>query len=149
MEYYYTDNKGFPKGPVSIEALRSLAVSGALHSTCMVAPEGSQQWSPVGTLVPTVAPAPASPTEPLAIWSLVVSLVSLCCCGCLGWIPAIPGVICGHLALSKIGKMPQLQGKGLAIAGVIIGYFSFVSWLLYTVFFGGITILSSILEGMQ
>src|SRR6266853_2086934 len=63
---------------------------------------------------PTTAPAPSTAvgrTEPLAIWSFVLSMLSLACCG---FVLGIPGVICGHLALSKIQKEPQLQGKGLA-----------------------------------
>jgi hypothetical protein len=87
-----------------------------------------------------------APTEPLAIWSLVLSLVGLLgfCCG--GPVLGIAGVICGHLGLSKINANPQLQGRGLALAGLIIGYFSVVSWALYLIFFGGLAALSGMLE---
>lgn len=35
----------------------------------------------------------------------------------------IPAIICGHMALYKMKKRPQrYSGKGLAIAGLIIGY---------------------------
>jgi len=35
----------------------------------------------------------------------------------------IPAIICGHLALYKMKKSPKIySGKGLAIAGLIIGY---------------------------
>jgi hypothetical protein len=50
---------------------------------------------------------PAAPTEPLAIWSFVLSLVGvigLCC----GPIPLVAGVICGHLALPKFRARPEL-----------------------------------------
>jgi Domain of unknown function (DUF4190)/GYF domain 2 len=93
---------------------------------------------------PTTAPAMstlAGKTEPLAIWSFVLSVLSLVCCG---FILGIPGVICGHLALSKIQKEPQLQGKGLATAGLIIGYVAIAFWLIYVVFFGGLSFLKSI-----
>jgi hypothetical protein len=88
----------------------------------------------------------AAPTEPLAIWSLVLSLVGLLgfCCG--GPVLGIAGVICGHLGLSKINANPQLQGRGLAMAGLIIGYLAVVSWALYLIFFGGIAALSSMME---
>jgi uncharacterized protein DUF4190/uncharacterized protein DUF4339 len=94
----------------------------------------------------TAVPAGSAPTEPLAIWSLVLSLIGLLafCCG-----PAfgIAGVICGHLALSKMKTRPELQGRGLAMAGLIIGYFAALSWLLYIIFFGGLAVLQEILQG--
>lgn len=59
-------------------------------------------------------------TSPLAIWSLVLSITSLFCCGLL---TAIPGIICGHMARSKIRESNgTLTGDGLALAGLIIGY---------------------------
>ena len=70
--------------------------------------------------------APASPgnlattaqrTSGLAIASLVCSLSSLVTC--VGW---LPGIICGHLAKSRIRRNPLLKGSGLATAGLIIGY---------------------------
>ena len=57
----------------------------------------------------------------LAIASLVCSLSSLITC--VGW---LPGIICGHLAKSRIRRNPSLKGNGLATAGLIIGYLIFV-----------------------
>ena len=34
----------------------------------------------------------------------------------------IPGIICGHLALSSIKEHPGLKGRGIALAGLIVGY---------------------------
>src|SRR5688572_9658907 len=98
-----------------------------------------------GPVVPTTVVV-AAPTEPLAIWSLVLSLVGLLgfCCG--GPVLGIAGVICGHLGLSKINANPQLQGRGLAMAGLIIGYLAVVSWALYLLFFGGLAAMTSMME---
>lgn len=87
----------------------------------------------------TMVPAPSAPTEPLAIWSLVLSLLAICgfCCTPVG-VTAIAGVICGHFALSKIKATPQLQGHGLAVAGLIIGYCAIGLWILKILFFGGL-----------
>jgi len=52
-------------------------------------------------------------TNPMAIASFVVSLI---CCGPLG-------VIFGHIALGQISKTGE-GGKGLATAGLVIGYIS-------------------------
>lgn len=59
------------------------------------------------------APTPAR-TSGLAIASLVFSLV---------WpIGCVPAIICGHIALRRIERHPALRGRGLALAGLIIGY---------------------------
>jgi len=44
----------------------------------------------------------------------------------------------GHLALGRIKANPELQGHGLAIAGLIIGYCAIAGWLLKVIFFGGL-----------
>lgn len=104
-------------------------------------PEGAQP-----PVTPVSGPATlAARTEPLAIWSLVLSLVGVFCCGFLF---SIPAVICGHMALARIKKNPHLQGGGLAMAGLIIGYLGMLFWLIYVVFFGGIAILQGIAEGV-
>ena len=146
MQYYYTDIGNRAVGPVSIEQLRALAASGTVNASTMVAAVGSQQWVPIGTVVHVGPAAPASRggLEPLALWSFILSLVSLLCCGL---IVAIPGIVCGHLALSKIGRNPHLDGRGLSIAGLVIGYISAVGWFLYMVFFGGLAILQA-MSGM-
>ena len=95
-----------------------------------------------GTPTPaTTATVPMVRTEPLAIWSLVLSLVGFFCCG---FLTAIPGVICGHIALSRIAQQPTLQGRGMAIAGLVIGYFAIFGWLIWVIFFGGPGILQGI-----
>ena len=114
------------------------------HPAGTTTPSGPLVTTPAGGSV-TAAPAPPGPTEPLAIWSFVLSLIGLmafCCGPALG----IAGVICGHLAVSRMRKRPELQGRGLAMAGLIIGYFAALSWLLYIIFFGGLAVLQGILE---
>lgn len=98
-----------------------------------------------GPVVPTTVVV-AAPTEPLAVWSLVLSLVALLGFCCVGPLFGIAGVICGHLGLSKINANPNLQGRGLALAGLIIGYLAIVSGALYLLFFGGIAALSSMMD---
>ena len=51
-------------------------------------------------------------TSGLAIASLIFSLI--------GPIGSIPAVICGHLALRRIGRQTEMRGRGLAIAGLIL-----------------------------
>jgi hypothetical protein len=73
-------------------------------------------------------PLPNTPSQPktsaLAIWSLVLGIVSLACCGLFA---GIPGVICGHRALSEIKRSSgKLAGDGLAIVGLVLGYIGIV-----------------------
>ena len=64
----------------------------------------------------------AQRTSRLAIASVVCSLSSLITC--VGW---LPGIICGHLAKSRIRRNPSLKGSGLATTGLIIGYLILMS----------------------
>ena len=54
-------------------------------------------------------------TSGLAIASIVLALA-------LGPFGILPAIICGHVALRKIERDPSLTGRGLALAGVILGY---------------------------
>ena len=40
----------------------------------------------------------------------------------LYWIGSILAVIFGHIALSQIRKNPSIQGRGMAIAGLVLGW---------------------------
>ena len=71
--------------------------------------------------IPPFSGYPPQPkTSGLAIWSLVLGILSITCFSILS---GIPGVICGHKALSKIKySRGALAGQGLAIAGLVTGY---------------------------
>lgn len=124
--------------------------------------EGMANWRPLAELddfrapsssvvpppSPAVAPASSAPvvvarTEPFAIWSFVLSLVGLLCCA---FVFGIPAIVCGHLALGNLKRNPALQGRGLALAGLIIGYASVALLLIYIVFFGGMAFLQEIMK---
>lgn len=73
-------------------------------------------------------PVPQSKTSALAVWSLVLGVLSLTCFSILA---AIPGVICGHKALSRISNSGGgLSGKGLAIGGLVTGYIG-IAWAIF------------------
>ncbi len=82
-----------------------------------------------------ISPSGNKPYSGAAISSLVfgsVGLLSLITC--VGGLFGIPALICGHVALSKLKKKPHIQGRGLALAGVIMGYSVVVLMVLYFVF---------------
>ena len=74
-----------------------------------------------GTPPPSTATnTPRPKTSGLAIWSLVLGILSLTCFYIL---TAVPAVICGHVAWSRIKRSAgALKGEGLALAGLITGY---------------------------
>ncbi len=88
-------------------------------------------------------PRPAVPqtvprTPPVAIWSLILAVLSFTC----GWlVTAIPAVICGHIARAKIRKSGgALGGRGIATAGLILGYIALMLGVL------GIPLLVSMIQ---
>lgn len=62
----------------------------------------------------------------LAVWSLVFGILAVVLSlVCIGPLFAIPAVICGHMAHSRIKRSGgELSGGGLALGGLITGYIS-------------------------
>ncbi len=91
----------------------TIGVPTAFAEPAGVSPQTETTPAWTGYNATTTAPR----TSRLAIASLVCSLASLVTC--IGW---IPGIICGHLAKSRIRRDSSLKGNGLATAGLTIGY---------------------------
>jgi hypothetical protein len=78
----------------------------------------------------------------------IVALVG----GVLGWtllpfIGSIVAIITGHMARAEIRREPQrLEGDGLALAGLVMGWLSVALWILavlvFVLFFGGLAWLA-------
>lgn len=82
------------------------------------------QYAPAGM-------APALRTNGLAIASLVCGILGLCT-----GIVSIVAVIFGHISLGQIKRSGNMeQGRGMAIAGLILGYIGIAGWLAYIIFF--------------
>jgi Domain of unknown function (DUF4190) len=103
-------------------------------------------WERRGTPAPTPQPPgdrgayeqpPGRGTSGLAIASLVLGIVWVF------WIGSILAVIFGHIALSRIkASRGMIEGKGLAIAGLVLGYLgiaTLVLWIIFFVFLGAAT----------
>ena len=74
-----------------------------------------------------VPPLPRARNSPAAVWSLVLGILGFVVC-CVGLPLAIPAVICGHVAQSRIARSGgTLTGGGMAVAGLIMGYVSIVA----------------------
>jgi len=80
--------------------------------------------------MPDAPPIAVNPSVPknsgLAIWSLVCGILAmLLSVACIGPLFAIPAVICGHIAYSRIRRSAgAVSGEGLALGGLITGYVS-------------------------
>ena len=158
-------------GVYSLEEVNRQLAAGTLRLSDQAWYEGAAGWAalstvpgvsatPTSTAAPQVSPGaitatpaavviPQRKNEPLAIVSLICSLLGLCgfCCG-LFLVSAIAGIVCGHLALSRIKANPELEGHGLAMAGLIIGYVAVAGWLTWILLFGGLAVLQGITESM-
>ncbi|HEX6955514.1 MAG TPA: DUF4190 domain-containing protein [Agromyces sp.] len=71
------------------------------------------------------APAYGAPASQKTNVLAIVSLVS-------SFFISIVGIITGHIALSQIKKTGE-QGRGLAIAGLIIGYIGLVVGIIFAI----------------
>lgn len=91
--------------------------------------------------------APARPTSTAAILSLVFGLLAWLMVPLLGSIAAI---VCGHLARGEIRRADgQIEGDGMAIAGLVLGYLQMALVLFALVavmlFFGGLAAFLAVL----
>lgn len=150
MEWHYAKN-GQQAGPVSEEEFGELIRRGAIGPSDLVWNETLSGWEPAGQQpvyirlttpaqpavsedAPPLAPpaftagaVPGGAMDNLAITSFVLGLLAPFCCGLITGIPAI---ICGHMSLSRFSNDPHLQGKGFAIAGLVLGYLGLLISLL-------------------
>jgi hypothetical protein len=88
-------------------------------------PVGAPGFAPSYPGMPMGYPPPRR-TNGLAIASLACSIFGVFCC-----LTALPGVVMGHIAMSQIKRSGE-DGKGLALAGLIIGY---VAMAIVVIFF--------------
>lgn len=98
------------------------------------APMQSWQDQGLGANTPFQPPAVGAggQNQTLAIVSLVCGVLSICLCGLLTGIPAI---ITGYMAKNNIDANPgEYGGRGMAMAGMILGSISVVFSILYIIF---------------
>ena len=84
---------------------------------------------PAPPAAPAYAPAPAAPAyaaAPAAPKTNVLAIVSLVS----AFFISLVAIITGHIALSQIKKTGE-QGRGLAIAGLVLGYLGLVAGIIF------------------
>jgi len=70
-------------------------------------------------------------TSGVAVTSMVLGILTYIIGGVF---TAIPAVICGHVAKAEMRRNPNLGGRGMAIAGLAMGYLAIVITLVIVVF---------------
>ena len=151
-QWYYGSQAG-QTGPVEDHEIRALIAAGSIVPETLVWRDGMKDWMPLSSVpelgVHSVAPygpqypaqpayymPPVAPNSGVAIASMVCGIVSFCLCY-FAVILSIPAVICGHLALSQIKNSPMpMAGRGMAIAGLVLGYIGITITLGVILFFG-------------
>lgn len=92
---------------------------------------------------PPVSPAPVSyqfayvparPASSAAVTALVFGVLGLFFSWCSLGLPSLAAVLIGHVALSQTSD-GQMTGRGMATAGLVMGYVIMVPSLLIGVFF--------------
>lgn len=72
-------------------------------------------------------PPPMTSTNGLAIASMVLGIIWIY------WLGSLLAVVFGHVALSQIKRNPYQTGRGMAIAGLVLGYLGLAMLLLVVV----------------
>ena len=90
---------------------------------------------------PYAAPMPYQRANGFAITSLVCGILGFCAGGAFA---AIPAIVFGHIALAQINQLGGMeQGRGMAIAGLVMGYIYLALFTLYLIFLFGLFALPS------
>jgi hypothetical protein len=78
-----------------------------------------------------LANPPRTCTSGLAIASLLFGIFSILG-GFVAVVPAVLSVVTGHLALRDCPPHGLCKGRGLALAGLILGWVSMVPWAVFS-----------------
>jgi len=127
------------------ERLRTAALEGRLESDeldeRLTGAYGARWCSELAALTADVTPAPPArvgppvfvrppPTNEFAIASLACGVLWL------GWIGSLLAIVFGHVALAQLrAAQTPVNGRGAAIAGLALGYFGALTFLLMVGFF--------------
>jgi hypothetical protein len=149
--YKIIGDDGKEYGPATAEQIRQWITQGRVERQTPIFVDGAKDWNFVGLLPefagsfppgapPAIAPPKPGPstagqmpkTNSFAISGLVCGILSMTLCWCCGGFPFnVLGLVFSIVALAQIGERPELhEGRGLAIAGLILAVASFLIFLV-------------------
>ncbi|MEU8382533.1 DUF4190 domain-containing protein [Streptosporangium sp. NPDC048865] len=70
------------------------------------------------------APPPPRGNNGMAVAALILGIAGLFICG----LTSIVGVVLGHISLGQIKRTGE-EGRGMAVAGLVLSYFGILCWL--------------------
>jgi hypothetical protein len=151
--YKIIGQDGKEYGPLNAAQLHRWISENRVESRTPVFTDGANDWTFVGLLPefanlfasgvpPTISPQTIAPlaalrrTNSFATTGLTCGILSLTLCWCCNGFPFnILGLTFSIIALSQINESPQLhEGRGLAIAGIILSAISLLILLISMVF---------------
>jgi len=159
---WYYACAGEQHGPVSLAELKGLVLAGDLQYNDCVWTEGMADWVEAFSVpglfsedefanladaskgqatddFPDDRSSPAGKPTPLALASLIAGLLGATVCFCVA---SVAAVVLGHLAMRQIAASGYtLGGRGLAMAGLILGYVMIAVTAMVSVGWIGITLL--------
>ena len=138
--WFYTSGDA-ELGPASLDVLKQLAADGQLTSSDFLWTEGMQQWVeatsvlglsqselPIAVDTHSHSHLHPPPASGMAVGSFVCGLLGITILPIIG---SLLAVILGHVALSQIRRSSGRQGgKGLAVAGLVLGYLVLVGAMI-------------------
>jgi hypothetical protein len=83
------------------------------------------------------------PTSGLAVTSLVMGIIGILGGWCLLGIPCVLAVICGHAGLAATNGNAR-SGRGLAVAGLVMGYICVIPAIIIFFMIGGLGVIGGI-----
>ena len=161
MNFHFIAGDGKQYGPHSAEQMRQYMGQNRLTGKSQVSADGGP-WQPassypelavgdasapasgmVGATLPTTPkPAQGASTNGMAITGMVCGILTIlpsCCCGLFGLpltiLLVILSIVFSIIGLVQIKKNPAQKGKGMAIAGLIIGALGLIAAILMVVVF--------------
>lgn len=79
-------------------------------------------------------PVTQLPRNSWAVASLALGVAGMLLAWVLGGIPSFLAIAFGHTAVAQTRKNPWQRGRGMAVAGLVLGYLSITFWGLVLVF---------------
>jgi hypothetical protein len=91
---------------------------------------------PVMPVMPVLG-IPAVPTSGMATASMVLGIVGVVLGWCMFGVPSLLAIIFGHLGLNET-RSGAVSGRGMAIAGLVLGYIAIAPMIYITVVYWGL-----------
>jgi thiol:disulfide interchange protein len=130
-------------GPISADQVRQWISEGRVNGQTRMQAADTTEWKTVAEfpefvlnlprpLPPPSHAVPISPLPPqpansqMAVWAMITGILSVLCCGLLGPIAIVLGVV----ALSHLKNNPHVKGRGMAIAGIALGIVALIIAIL-------------------